>query len=66
MDSYEDLQSLHFPQSMDSDNNAHNHWFLITQAPKRIVLHVVVSDKDVCNWNGKPSSLPSHIVNLLL
>ena len=48
-----------FPQGMDSDNNAHNYWFLIAQAHKMIVLDVVVSDEDVCNWNGKPSRPPA-------
>ena len=45
------------PQNIDSDDSAH--WFLIAQAHKMVALQVVVSDKDVCNWNGKPASLPS-------
>ena len=50
---------------MDSVNRAHNNLFLIAQSHKIGVLQVVVSDEDVCNWNGKPSHPPSHILNLL-
>ena len=41
------------PQSMDCDNRGFNHWFLISQADKIDVLHVVLSDEDACNRNGK-------------
>ena len=50
------------PQSMDSDNRVHNHWFLITQAKKIGVLQEV-SDGDICNWNSKLSSSPSFILS---
>ena len=48
-----------FPQSMGSDSRAHNHWFLVVQTYKIGILQVVVSDEDVCNWNGKSSGPPS-------
>ena len=44
---------------LDSDNNAHTHCLLIAQTHKMIILHSVVSDDDVCNWNSKPSNPPS-------
>ena len=36
----------------------------ISQAQKIGVLQVVVSDEDVCNWNGKPSNPPSLIPSI--
>ena len=51
---------------MDSDNRAHNHWFLVAQAQKISVLQVVVSDEDACNRNGKTiQSTFSSTLNLL-
>ena len=44
---------------LDSDNNAYTHCLLIAQTHKMIILHSVVSDDDVCNWNSKPSNPPS-------
>ena len=50
-----------FLQSIDSNNRAHNHWFLIVQAEKIDVLQIVVSDEDTCSRNGKPSN-PSSLI----
>ena len=52
------------PQSKDSDNRAHNHWFLIAQAQKSGVLQVVFADQYAFNWNGKPFSPPSLIPSI--
>ena len=52
------------PQSKDSDNRAHNHWFLIAQAQKNGVLQVVFADQYAFNWNGKPFSPPSLIPSI--
>ena len=50
------------PQSMDSDNKNHNHWFLIAQAKIVGVLQVVLSDEhDACNPSDKPFNPPSLI-----
>ena len=43
------------PQGLDMDNRAHKHWFLIVQGQKIGMLQIVVSNKDICNQNGKPS-----------
>ena len=47
------------PQNMDSDNRAHNYWFLSLRLRKIGVLQVVVFDEDSWNRNVKPSSPPS-------
>ena len=47
---------------MDSDNRAHNHWFLIAQDQKFGVLQVKVSNEDAYNPNGKSSNPPSLIL----
>ena len=46
------------PESMDSDNRAHNHWILIARAEKIGMLQVVVSDEYASNRNGKLSNPP--------
>ena len=51
----------HLPQNIGSDNRDRNYWFFITQAQKIGVLHVVVSDEDSCNRNGKLSNPLFHI-----
>ena len=59
MESWEEWQCFNLSflsLSMNSENRAHNHWFLIGQAQKIGVLQKVVSDEDVCNSNGKQSS----------
>ena len=54
------------PQSMDSDNEVYDHWFLNAQFQKIGVMQVVVSDVDVCHRNGKPfNSTFSHNLNFL-
>ena len=60
------------PQSIESDKRAHKHLFLIINSQKIAALHVVVSNVDVCNGNGKPSntlfliySSYCHILKLL-
>ena len=48
------------PQSMDSDNRAHNHGHLVTQAQKIGVQQVLVSDTEASNRSDKlfnPTSL---------
>ena len=62
-ESCKDWHSFNFvllPQSMDSDNRAHNYLFLIVLARKIGLLQVVVSDVDACNWN---SNHPVHPVS---
>ena len=60
------------PQSIESDKRAHKHLFLIINSQKIAALHVVVSNVDVCDGNGKPSnplfliySSYCHILKLL-
>ena len=48
---------------MDNDNMAYNHWLRIAKAQKIGVLQVIVSDENICNWNGKPPNPPSLIVS---
>ena len=58
----EDWHSSHLsllPQNMDSDNRAHNYWFLSLRLRKIGVLQVVVYDEDSWNRNVKPSNPPS-------
>ena len=62
-ESCKDWHSFNFvllPQSMDSDDRAHNYLFLIVLARKIGLLQVVVSDVDACNWN---SNHPVHPVS---
>ena len=47
------------PQNMDSDNRAHNYWFLSLRLRKIGVLQVVVFDEDSWNRNVKPFNPPS-------
>ena len=63
-ESYDDWHCFNLSflsQSMDCDNMAHNHWFLIAQAQKIDALQVKDSDGDACKWNGKLFSPPSLI-----
>ena len=63
-ESCEDCHSFNLsllPQSMNGDDEVHNHWFLVAQAEKNGVLQVVVFDKGACNRNYKPSDQPSLI-----
>ena len=47
--------------SPDMDNRAHNHWFYIAHTQKICLLQLVASDEDICNRNGKTSTLPSPV-----
>ena len=43
-------------RSMDKENSAHNHWFLIFQIQKIGTLQVVASGEDIWDQIGKPST----------
>ena len=46
------------PRSMDRDNSIHNHWFLIAENQKIVILEAVSSEEDIRDQNGKPFQPP--------
>ena len=46
-------------QSIDKDDSAQNHWFLIAQALKVGIFQEVASKEDICGQNGKSSIPPT-------